>query len=96
MVEVAFRPTDDARTSIPATALFAEQQQSYVWILNADSTVTKRPVQVLGLHSDGTAVVGPQLTVGERIVTAGVHTLHEGQKTKPMADVSSTNVGGLL
>lgn len=96
MVEVAFRPTDDPRTSIPATALFAEQQQSYVWIFNADNTVSKRPVQVLGLHSDGTAVIGPQLTVGERIVTAGVHALHEGQKTKPMADVSSTNVGGLL
>ena len=97
MVEVSFRSSADSRTSIPATALFAEQQQSYVWVLNeADSTVAKRSVQVLGLHSDGTAVIGPQLLAGERIVTAGVHSLYDGEKVAPMAGASPTNVGGLL
>ncbi len=97
MVEVSFRSSADSRTSIPATALFAEQQQSYVGVLNeADSTVAKRSVQVLGLHSDGTAVIGPQLLAGERIVTAGVHSLYDGEKVAPMAGASPTNVGGLL
>ena len=97
MVEIAVRPTDDRRTGIPATALFADAGQSCVWIFDpADSTVTKRAVQVQTLHSDGTAVVGAELTPGERIVTAGVHHLHEGQRVAPMAEVSPTNVGGLL
>lgn len=97
MVSVAFRPSDEARTSIPATALFAEGEQSCVWIFReADSTVTRRAVEVRSLHADGTAVTGPELTAGERIVTAGVHNLHEGQRVVPMAEVSPTNVGGLL
>lgn len=96
MVGITFRPSEEHRSSIPATALFDDGAQSCVWMLDADSTVSKRAVQVLHLHSDGTAVVGPQLTAGERIVTAGVHSLHEGQKVAPMADASTTNVGGLL
>ena len=97
MVSIAMRPTEDRRTCIPATALFAEGEQSCVWIFEtADSTVARRPVQVLALHADGTAVVGAELTAGEHIVTAGVHHLHDGQRVAPMAEVSSTNVGGLL
>lgn len=96
MVEIAFRASDDARTEIPATALFAEGEQSCVWIFQADSTVAMRPVQVQGLHADGSAVIDAGLTAGERIVTAGVHNLHAGQKVAPMAEVSPTNVGGLL
>jgi hypothetical protein len=36
------------------------------------------------------------LKAGELIVTAGVHSLKEGQKVQPLAPVSKTNVGGLL
>ena len=97
MVEVSFRPSAEARTGIPVTALFADADRSCVWIFDpADSTVARRPVRVLALHADGTAVVDAGLTAGERIVTAGVHKLHEGQQVAPMAEVSSTNVGGLL
>ncbi len=96
MVEVAFRSSDETRSSIPATALFAERQESFVWVIGEDSVVVRRPVRVLSLHSDGSAVVGSELEAGERIVTAGVHSLHEGEKVAPMAEPSETNVGGLL
>lgn len=97
MVEIVFRPSDDTRTEIPATALFDHEGQSSVWIFDErDSTVSRRTVHVQRLHADGSAVIESALTPGERIVTAGVHALHEGQQVAPMAEVSPTNVGGLL
>ena len=97
LVRIRFRAAEELRAVVPATALIAEGEQSCVWIFReADSTVARRPVQVQSLHADGSAVVGPELSAGERIVTAGVHHLHEGQRVTPMAEVSPTNVGGLL
>ncbi len=95
-VRLTFRPAAEQQFRIAATALFEEGERSCVWVVGADSTITRRAVTVERLHSDGSAVVGPALESGERIVTAGVHKLHEGQRVVPMAPVSKTNVGGLL
>ena len=83
MVSVSYRPADTGRTSVPATALFREGDASCVWVFES-------------LHTDGRAVLSSGLDAGERIVSSGVHRLHEGQKTAPLPAESETNVGGLL
>lgn len=96
MVGITFRPAGEARTVVPASAVFSRDGRSCVWICRADSTVTGREVQVERLHTDGSALLGPGLSAGERVVTSGVHQLHEGAKVAPLGETSETNVGGLL
>ncbi|MEW5681559.1 MAG: efflux RND transporter periplasmic adaptor subunit [Pseudomonadota bacterium] len=74
---------------IPASAIFMpadialDQQQSYVWVYQPDSSmVTKRAVTVKSLSSAGAAVTSG-LTEGEQVVSAGVQHLTEGQRVRP-------------
>ena len=96
VVSVKFRTSDSNRMSVPASALFAKEGKSYVWVCGDDDTVSAREVKVVNLHTDGSAILSAGVEAGERIVTSGVHALNEGDKVAPMAGVSQTNVGGLL
>ena len=51
-----------------------------IWIVNGD-TITLRPIKT-GNLINGTVEVLAGLQQGERIVTAGVHKLREGQNVK--------------
>lgn len=95
MVDVVFRATSDHAVEIPASAVFHEHEADYVWIIAGDK-VTKRAVEIAGLHAEGTATLLSGLEVGESIVTAGVHKLREGQRVKPLPQTSKTNTGGWL
>jgi RND family efflux transporter MFP subunit len=71
---------------VPASALFTpdglQTQDEYVWIVDEQSsTVELRKVEAGRItESGGTLVKG--LEPGERLVTAGVHRLREGQQVK--------------
>ncbi len=70
---------------IPASAVFspADQasQQSFVWIVSGEPlSVSRREVKVLGTSQRGVLVQG--LAPGDRIATAGVHSLSEGQPVR--------------
>lgn len=95
MVDVVFHSGKDEYNSIPATALFKDGNDSYVWVY-ADGKVKRRRVVVESLHTDGSAVISQGLKEGEIIITAGVHALRENQLVKPLQAASVTNVGGLL
>lgn len=97
MVNVVVRDTMDGKTEIPSSALFKKGGESCVWVYNEkDGTIGMRNVTVERLHTAGTAVITRGLSGGELVVVAGVHKLTDGQKVKPMAGESETNVGGLL
>ncbi|MDR2120179.1 MAG: efflux RND transporter periplasmic adaptor subunit [Tannerella sp.] len=97
MVTIRYRTEASELVRIPYTALFEINSASSVWVCNPDnSTVTARKVVVHELHADGTVVVSEGLKAGEIVVTAGVHSLGEGEKVKRLSPVSATNVGGLL
>jgi multidrug efflux system membrane fusion protein len=67
---------------VPATALFQHDSAPAVWILDPESTtVTLRTVTVAAYRQDG-VLVSDGLTDGDRIVTAGVHLLVEGQTVR--------------
>jgi RND family efflux transporter MFP subunit len=66
--------------SIPATAVLEHQGKTIVWSIAGDSqTVHARPINVQR-RADGNWSVISGLKVGERIVTAGVHNLSDGQR----------------
>lgn len=97
MVSVHYNAAEEADRSVtlPTGAVFEREGRSMVWVYS-DSTVTAREVTVEALHTDGTARISSGLQPGERVVSAGVHSLTDGQRVHPMAEASSTNVGGLL
>jgi membrane fusion protein, multidrug efflux system len=74
--------------SLPATALFQSGNAPAVWVVQDDSTLVLRPVEVERYESD-VVLVRAGLAAGDRIVTAGVHRLAEhervriGEETRP-------------
>jgi RND family efflux transporter MFP subunit len=75
-------PRRDAAARLPLTAVMRQQGQTAVWVLDpASMTVKEQPIVVAG--ADGNSVmVASGLQSGQRVVTAGVHTLTPGQKVK--------------
>ncbi|QJW47661.1 efflux RND transporter periplasmic adaptor subunit [bacterium BFN5] len=69
---------------IPLSAIYQNSDSPAVWIVSSD-TVTLRTVKT-GNFGNGTIQVIEGLQQGERIVTAGVHKLSEGQKVRVGGD----------
>lgn len=87
---------NESTVSISSSALFSRDNIAYVWILNPiTSTIKKRKIEINKVLPEGKVEVKSGLKAGEIIVTAGVYTLDENQKVKPLKK-SKTNVGGLL
>jgi len=77
--------------TIPTEAVFANGNQSFVYIVNPDSTVAPTPV-TLGLQLSDVVEVVKGLDKGMQIVTAGHQKLFPGAKVMPVnTQVSSTN-----
>lgn len=97
-VEVAISLSADStqNLNVPSASVFRHDNKLCVWVLNADSTVTLRPVEALP------AVTGPEITITsglnptDQIVRAGVKALHNGQKVRVIEQPGETNAGGLL
>ena len=80
---------------LPLHALFEEGGKSYVWVVQSDSTVARREVQLSGTDETGNALVSSGLQGSEQVVKAGVNVLLEGEKVKVIGQPSATNIGGL-
>lgn len=66
---------------IPLTAIFQQGDQTAVWVVAADSSISLHTVKVAAYRDNG-AVIASGLSAGERIVGAGVHKLHTGEKIR--------------
>ncbi len=98
-VEVGITMTDDIQNGtyvLPLRTVFKEGSNSYVWVLQSDSTVAKLKIELVGIDSKGNAIVSSGLDGSEEIVRAGVSALHENQKVRVVDSVDISNVGGLL
>jgi len=69
--------------TIPTEAVFANGNQSFVYIVNADSTVAPAPV-TLGLQLSDVVEVLSGLQQGMQIITAGHQKLFPGAKVLPV------------
>ncbi|MDR6228371.1 RND family efflux transporter MFP subunit [Pseudomonas sp. SORGH_AS199] len=69
---------------LPTQALRRQDGRASVWVVEGQgeqAQVRQRPVEVLR-EAAGLAWIGKGLKVGERVVTAGVNSLEEGQRVK--------------
>lgn len=75
---------------IPSSSLVMQEAHPAVWVIDPNThTVQKRGVEVTRYHQNA-VVISSGLESGERIVTAGAHSLHQGQQVTVLEDV---NVG---
>lgn len=78
---VSFEADRGAGLLVPLTAIFQQGDQSAVWVVGADNTLSLRTVQVAAWRDQG-AVLAGGVAAGERIVSAGVHKLAAGEKVR--------------
>lgn len=99
MVRIGIRP-DGGQTqlSVPSTALFTDGGQTHVYLFRpAEGKVQACRVEVLQLTGNGRATISSDaVRPGDEIVTAGVHSLKDGEVVQRLPETSETNVGGLL
>ncbi len=70
-----------AGIEIPATALFVDGEQTFVWVVDESTNTVQRQAVTKGeLTAHGVMV--PELRPGQWIATAGVHSLTEGQQVR--------------
>ncbi len=81
IIDVARR---DGVVIVPAGAVQSGQKGSFVYVVNADSTVSPRPVTTTEIEG-GRAIVDQGLAAGERIVVDGHLRLVPGAKVQPQA-----------
>lgn len=65
-------------------ATFEVQDKKFVYIVNADKTVSSREIEVLTQNDGQNYIVTSGLKAGERIVVDGVNQLKNGQKINPI------------
>lgn len=97
LVTIQYKPEKTEMVSVPVNALFEKEGAACIWVYNpSKETVSVRKVQVVNMLPGGLAVFYDGIVAGDLVVTAGVHSLEDGQKVKLLPAVSSTNVGGVL
>ena len=68
---------------LPGTAIAREDERNFVWVVDPkDQTVRRRAVSIRSGHEDGPVVVTDGLAQGDIVVTAGAHSLAEGQRVR--------------
>jgi RND family efflux transporter MFP subunit len=73
--------------TLPRTALLEVDGKQWVWVIDPQTHAVHRREVEADKPVDGMVIVRKGLRPGERIATAGVHTLEEGQVVKPVTEI---------
>lgn len=96
-VTIHFRSDNRTIVTVPISALFQQDGKSYVWLYDEQNqTVRRLNVQIQQIRKDGTVWVQSALRQGQKVISAGVNDLKEGQRVKLLPPPSTSNVGQLL
>lgn len=97
MVTIQYKPENATMVSIPLNAVFEINNSPTVWVYDStQQRVNARAIRISEIMTDGTLTVSEGLRAGEKVVSAGVHHLSDGEKVKLLPQTTETNVGGLL
>lgn len=76
------QPAASGALSLPLSAITAEGQQSYVWVVNPKASQLQKVSVVLGTYGRDSVPVLSGLKNSDWVVVAGVHLLRDGQKVR--------------
>ena len=80
---VSVKEDDDHAVSLPLTAIYAPiGDYDSVWVVGDDSRVRRRRVTLGGVTGDSDVVILDGVSAGERVVSAGVYKLVEGEQVR--------------
>ena len=83
IASVVILESDSEAVSVPLTAIYAPVGgDDYVWVIDGDDIVEKRRVILGELTGEGSVVVVDGLKSGERVVSAGVYHLTNGERVR--------------
>jgi membrane fusion protein (multidrug efflux system) len=91
-VSVVLSQREKALT-VPSEAVFSEGGQNFVFIVKADSSVTRSPL-TLGTRLSDVVEVLTGLKAGQQVVRAGHQKLFEGAKVIPVQSGAGTGAPG--
>lgn len=94
-VRVILPKEDVGEIRLPISAIF-EENGSFVYLYAENGKAEKREVCLGELRGNGEIQILSGLKRGEKVIVAGVATIHEGQTVKPLPPKTDTNVGNLL
>lgn len=77
--------------AVPLSALSAEQDQPFVWVVTPDEHKVQRRLVRIGAYGDDRVPVLEGLSASDWVVAAGVQVLREGQQVRPV-DRDNRNV----
>jgi RND family efflux transporter MFP subunit len=77
-------------TSLPPTALLQSGDEPQVWVVADDGKVQRRTVELLKFDANS-VVIKRGLAPGEKVVTAGINSLAEGESVKPETETAGIN-----
>ncbi|MEO7986228.1 MAG: efflux RND transporter periplasmic adaptor subunit [Gemmatimonadales bacterium] len=83
---------DTSALVVPAAAVVAGQQGSFVFVVQSDGTARTFPVEVVRV-SDSLAVLGGGIQSGDRVVTDGQLRLRSGSKVQVKSSGDTVRVG---
>lgn len=97
MVTIRYKPENASMVSIPLTAMFEVDNTPTVWVYDeVQQRINARTIRISEITTNGTLIVSEGLNPGEQVVSAGVHSLSDGERVKLIPQATKTNVGGLL
>ena len=97
MVTIIYKDKNIQSVSIPLLSVFDADGHSSVWVYDPDKgTISSRPIVISQIMNDGRVIVTSGLSAGEIVLSAGVHSVKEGEKVTLLQPASPTNVGGML
>jgi multidrug efflux pump subunit AcrA (membrane-fusion protein) len=76
--------------SLPPTALLQSGDAPQVWVVGDDGKVHRRAFQLLRFDANS-IVISRGLSAGEKVVTAGINSLAEGESVKPETEAAGVN-----
>jgi RND family efflux transporter MFP subunit len=77
--------------SLPPTALLQSGNAPQVWVLGDEGKVHRRDVQLLKFDANSVVISGG-LSAGEKVVTAGINSLAEGDSVTPQTDTTGNSL----
>lgn len=96
-IKTKLASTQSSLCKVPVESVFNKKGKSYVWMYDkANKCVKGKTVRLKDFDSNGMINIESGIEIGDLIVSAGVHSLIEGQKVKMLSKKANSNVGGQL